>query len=143
MFADRSDALTVKFRSGTDFEISDIETFHACTTENVMGIDAALFETFGSRILSSRHNVCFIAVAKAENIADTGKMLDPALEIISSMPPEVKTSMLQDIQAKRKTEVDAFSGTLCAKARLHGINAPRNQEVYNIIRKKEKQSDSI
>ena len=84
-----------------------------------------------------------IAVAEAENIADTGKMLDPALEIISSMPPEVKTSMLQDIQAKRKTEVDAFSGTLCAKARLHGINVPRNQEVYNIIREKEKQYDSI
>ncbi len=78
-----------------------------------------------------------INVAQAENVADTGKMLAPAIEIISSMPPDVKTSMLQDIQAERKTEIEAFAGTVCAKAEIYGIPVPRNREVYNIIRKKE------
>jgi 2-dehydropantoate 2-reductase len=57
-----------------------------------------------------------LAVAEAENIPGTDSMLEYAINIILSMPGNVKTSMLQDVQAGRVTEIDAFAGTLCAKA---------------------------
>lgn len=78
-----------------------------------------------------------IAIAVAEGVSGTDSMLEPAMEVILSMPPQVKTSMLQDVQAGRQTEVDAFAGTICARAAIHGIPVPRNQEVLKIICEKE------
>lgn len=75
-----------------------------------------------------------ISVAEAEGVAHTDKMLSPAMQVILSMPPDVKTSMLQDIQAQRATEVDAFAGTVCAKAAAYGIPTPVNQKILELIK---------
>ncbi|MBQ4329138.1 MAG: ketopantoate reductase family protein [Lentisphaeria bacterium] len=77
-----------------------------------------------------------LAVAEAENIRGTETMLKYAMDIILSMPGNVKTSMLQDIQNNRVTEVDAFAGTICAKAAEYGIPVPRNKEVLSVIKGK-------
>ena len=77
-----------------------------------------------------------VAVAEAENISGTETMTDYAMKIILSMPGNVKTSMLQDIQSHRLTEVDAFAGAVVAKAEKHGIPVPRNREVLSIIKGK-------
>ena len=76
-------------------------------------------------------------VAQAENISGTADMISAAMEVILSMPENVKTSMLQDALAHRHSEVDAFAGTLCAKARKYGIATPLNDEVFAEIRARE------
>lgn len=48
-----------------------------------------------------------------------------------------KTSMLQDILAKKKTEVDIFSGEIVRLGRIYGIATPHNEEIYNKIKTKE------
>ena len=72
-----------------------------------------------------------VLVANAENVSETNSMVEDAMKVILDMPGSVKTSMLQDVLAKRVTEVDAFAGTICQKAALHKIPVPFNQDVLD------------
>ena len=42
--------------------------------------------------------------------------------------------MLQDIDAKRETEVDAFSGYVLELGRKYNIDTPFNKVAYSIIK---------
>ena len=57
--------------------------------------------------------------------------------ILMGLGPEGRTSMLQDMEAGRKTEVRWFSGKLISLAEEHGIEVPVNKTLYSIIRTKE------
>jgi 2-dehydropantoate 2-reductase len=70
-----------------------------------------------------------VLIAQAENVAGTESMVSDALKVIHEMPGNVKTSMLQDVLSDRVTEVDAFAGTICAKAARYHIPVPFNTEV--------------
>lgn len=76
-------------------------------------------------------------LAKLEGVKNTEKMLPEAVSTIMSMLPETKTSMLQDIEAGRKTEVDIFAGTILKLAKKHSVDTPYNKVVYDIIKAKE------
>lgn len=54
--------------------------------------------------------------------------------IIRSLSPEGKTSMLQDIEAGRKTEVEMFGGTVCELGKKYGIETPVNDMLFKMIR---------
>jgi 2-dehydropantoate 2-reductase len=47
---------------------------------------------------------------------------------------EHKSSTLQDILAKKKTEIDALNGAVIKLAKRHGASIPYNLVVYNIIK---------
>ncbi|TKI06294.1 2-dehydropantoate 2-reductase [Martelella alba] len=53
------------------------------------------------------------------------------------------SSMLQDIRAQRHTEIDYISGYLVRRARIHGINVPANQRLYELIKQKEDRYDRL
>lgn len=80
-----------------------------------------------------------LAVAEAEKIAGTDGMIDAAMEVVMSMPPGVQTSMLQDMLARRPTEVGAFAGTICLKAEKYGIQTPLNRQVLDEITRREQE----
>jgi 2-dehydropantoate 2-reductase len=46
-------------------------------------------------------------------------------------------SMLQDIMAKRRTEIDSINGILIEYAKKNSISAPFNEVIYNLIKAKE------
>ena len=48
---------------------------------------------------------------------------------------EHKTSMLQDIEAGRQTEVEAIIGSVLEIARLTGTDLPKAQAVYALIKR--------
>ena len=74
-----------------------------------------------------------VAVARAEKVSATENMVTDAMKVILDMPGNVKTSMLQDVLAGRLTEVDAFAGTVAAKAEIYGIPVPYNRDVLSKI----------
>ena len=80
-----------------------------------------------------------LLIAEKEGISGTREMIPAAMEVILNMPGTVKTSMLQDIAARRPTEVDAFAGTICRKAEKYGIAVPFNQQVLEKITRLEAQ----
>lgn len=104
---------------------------------------AILRMTFGE-MLENKHFMQFAvnimkevqAIAKAEGINNTETMIDETLEHLSTMIPDGKTSMLQDIEAGRKTEVNMFAGTVIDFGKKHNIPTPYNlilKEMVDII----------
>ncbi len=55
-------------------------------------------------------------------------------EVMKGLSPGGKTSMLQDVEAGRKTEVDMFAGRVIELGRTHGVPTPVNQVLYRCIR---------
>ena len=49
------------------------------------------------------------------------------------MIPDGKTSMLQDVEAGRKTEVDIFAGTIVKLGLKHNIPTPYNKILMEMI----------
>lgn len=73
------------------------------------------------------------AVAKAEGVNNTDTMIEETLNHLSHMIPEGKTSMLQDVEAGRKTEVDMFAGTMIQFGKKHNIPTPYNCMIKEFI----------
>lgn len=72
-------------------------------------------------------------IAKAEGVQNTETMIYDALESLKMMCPEGKTSMLQDVEAGRKTEVDMFAGVMIELGKKHNIPTPYNKVLKELI----------
>jgi len=59
-------------------------------------------------------------------------------DTLMALGPEGVTSMLQDVEAKRKTEVEIFSGTVIELGKKAGMPTPVNALWFNLIRTIEK-----
>ena len=75
-----------------------------------------------------------ILVARAMDVNLTDQDIDAWYTFLRTLPPEGKTSMLQDIEAGRKTEVEIFGEKVVELGRTHKIATPVNQTVSQIIR---------
>ena len=73
------------------------------------------------------------AVAKAEGVKNTETMIEDTISHLNTMIPEGKTSMLQDVEAGRKTEVDMFAGTMIKLGLEHNIPTPYNNILKEMI----------
>lgn len=80
------------------------------------------FEELNSLVRDAAKEV--IAVANAEGIALTEQMCEDNINIMHTIDPKGKTSMFQDVEARRKTENEWFCGTVVELAQKHGIKTP-------------------
>jgi 2-dehydropantoate 2-reductase len=78
-----------------------------------------------------------ITVASAENVNLSENDLSRWYKVLHTLGGEGKTSMLQDIEAGRETEVESFSGELLKRAEKHGIKIPVNETLYALIKTRE------
>ena len=76
-----------------------------------------------------------VAIAEKLNISGCDRMIANAMELIMSIPPQAKTSMLQDVLAGRPTEVDAFAGTVIELGKKLSIPTPANSAVALQLKK--------
>jgi 2-dehydropantoate 2-reductase len=53
--------------------------------------------------------------------------------VLKTLAPKGKTSMLQDIESGRKTEVETFAGKVVELGKRHGVPTPANQVLLSII----------
>ncbi len=74
------------------------------------------------------------AIAKTEGVKNTDRMIDDALQALHNLMPEGKTSMLQDVEAKRQTEVEMLAGTMISLGEKHNIPTPYNTVMYEMIK---------
>ena len=75
-----------------------------------------------------------IALAQKINIDLTPKDLDAWDKVLSTLSPMGKTSMLQDIEAGRKTEVEIFGGKVVAMGAKYQVMTPVNETILRIIK---------
>lgn len=74
-----------------------------------------------------------VAVSRAEGVMLEESDVDAAMAVVATLAPEGKCSMLQDVEARRKTELGLFGGTVVRLAKKHGISAPVNEMYVRII----------
>jgi len=75
-----------------------------------------------------------ITIAQAEEIHLIEEDIENWNSFLSTLSPQGKTSMLQDVEAKRKTEVEMFAGKVIELGKKHGIPTPINQTLYRFIK---------
>lgn len=86
---------------------------------------------------SLREEVRMIAAAKGIDItelSDIEKMTCPSA-------PASRYSTLQDLDAKRHTEIEMFSGTICRYGKELHLSTPYNEFTYHLIRALEEKND--
>jgi 2-dehydropantoate 2-reductase len=75
-----------------------------------------------------------IQVSEKEAIRLTEADINKWDEVLNSLDPASRTSMLEDVECGRKTEVEAFAGAVCALGIEHNIDTPVNRTLYTIIK---------
>jgi 2-dehydropantoate 2-reductase len=74
------------------------------------------------------------SVGKAEGITITEDEVDETLENLSKIPPSTKPSMLVDLEAGRRIELDTFNGAVVRFGRKHGVDTPFNYFIYSALK---------
>jgi 2-dehydropantoate 2-reductase len=87
-----------------------------------------------NRILFHEAMMEAVALAQALNIGLTEEDVAAFEEVMLTFSPDSKTSMLQDVEANRKTEVDSFGGTAVALGQRLNVPTPVNHVLYHTIR---------
>lgn len=75
-------------------------------------------------------------LAEKNEIKNPQKFTEATFSLIDDAPDENITSMLQDIEAKRETEVELFAGEVIKQAEKFKIHVPYNQMAYDLIKYK-------
>lgn len=75
-----------------------------------------------------------IALAEREGVHLSRKDLDNWHVVLAGLNPQGKTSMLQDVEAGRKTEVEMFAGKVIELGKRHGTPTPVNQSLFDLIK---------
>ncbi len=78
-----------------------------------------------------------INIANAKNVKLTKADIEKWYKILDSLGPAGKTSMCQDMEAGRKTEVEMFSGKIIELGAKYNIDVTINKVLYNLIKAKE------
>ena len=79
-----------------------------------------------------------VSVANAMDIPIEESDIHKALAFLSSLSPDGKTSMHQDVDAKRKTEVNMLAGVLIELGKEYNVETPINKIFYLQIKAIEK-----
>lgn len=75
-----------------------------------------------------------LSIAKVSNIDLREEDIDDFVNLMNNFSPMGRTSMLQDVEAKRKTEVDYFAGTVIEMGEKLNVPTPVNYVLFNIIK---------
>jgi 2-dehydropantoate 2-reductase len=79
-----------------------------------------------------------VALAQAAGIAINESDIANWYPVLNRLSPQGKTSMLQDIEARQKTEVEVFAGRAITLGKQYNIPTPVNETVFRIIKLLEK-----
>ena len=102
-----------------------------CLTRSSIGTAHDYEETWDlmRRVMLETASVAFV-----EGVVITEEMIDATLESISRMPPGVKPSMMVDLEAGRRIELETFNGAVIRFGKRHGIDTPYNYAVYAALK---------
>lgn len=88
-----------------------------------------LFIEFAKKVIAETKSIAEkIGINNLENLEKD------SLVFLSQMSDDGKTSMYQDVLAKRETEVEAFAGEIVRLGKELGVETPYNQVMYDLIK---------
>jgi 2-dehydropantoate 2-reductase len=75
-----------------------------------------------------------VVLSEHAGIGLTETAVEEWFKVLHTLSPDGKTSMLQDMEAGRKTEVDIFAGKVVELGEKYGVPTPINEMMLHIIR---------
>lgn len=75
-----------------------------------------------------------IAVGRAHGIALPATLIDDVLRMVHSMPPQSKSSMLEDLERGRRLELPWLSGAVVRLGRQVGVATPIHRFIATVLR---------
>ena len=78
-----------------------------------------------------------VAVANASGIAIPAQPIHDLTQVSVTDHADHEASMLQDVKAGRRTEVDAINGAIVEAARAAGIAAPLTETLWRLVKLEE------
>jgi len=104
-------------------------------------ITGAKFKYFGQSkellTLLQKAMLEVLDLAKAANVDLTMQDVKDIEQVIINFTPEGKTSMLQDVENLRRTEIDYFAGTVVEYGKKLKVPTPVNEVLYLAIKARE------
>lgn len=82
--------------------------------------------------ISAMHEVISLAPFSGVDLSE--RDIDRSVQMMMRFNPEGKNSMLQDLDAGRKTEVEMFAGKVCRLGEEAGVPTPVNRLFYNMLK---------
>jgi len=80
-----------------------------------------------------------VRIARAEGVRLSDGLWEAALEVCRKTALN-RSSMLQDLDRGRKTEIDALTGALLEAAERRGVDAPVNRTLHRLVRMLERRA---
>ncbi len=81
-----------------------------------------------------------IAIARAMNVELSEQDIEEWYRVLEPLNPAGKTSMFQDVEAGRKTEVEMLAGTVIELGKRHGVATPVNRRLFDELKRIEASS---
>ena len=75
-----------------------------------------------------------ITIAKVAKVYLSEEDIENWYSFLSGLSPQGKTSTVQDVEAKRKTEVEMFAGKVIELGKTYRIPTPVNQTLFRLIK---------
>jgi 2-dehydropantoate 2-reductase len=101
----------------------------------VLSAPYGVFQTspHAQRIMESAMREALL-IAQATRVNLSEKDIQEWYPVLNTLDPEGKTSMLQDIEAGRKTEVDIFAGKVIELGKSFNLATPVNEFLFHAIK---------
>jgi 2-dehydropantoate 2-reductase len=74
------------------------------------------------------------AVGRAAGVALPADCAERVLPVLDRYPPWTKSSMLVDLEAGRRLELEAITGAAVRLGRAHGVATPANAAIYAALK---------
>ncbi|MGI6789758.1 2-dehydropantoate 2-reductase [Aminobacterium sp. EBM-42] len=84
-----------------------------------------------------------VAVAKGKGVILEGEDPVEHARNVARLTATNRSSMLQDVSNKRKTEIDVINGAIVQEGKRLGIPTPVNKVLYNLVSVKEKTYEEV
>jgi 2-dehydropantoate 2-reductase len=74
------------------------------------------------------------AVARAEGIPVAADVREQKLRYLDNSPPAMRSSMMMDVVAGRRTEIEALLGAVVRRGRSRGVATPVLETLYGVLK---------
>ena len=91
----------------------------------------------GRRLVVSRVAAEACRVAGSEGVPCEPGEVEATIRRVAAATPENRSSMLQDLERGRRTEIDAINGVISARGRAAGVPTPWNDLLLRLVRRRE------
>lgn len=121
----------IKYAKWLKFSLNVVSNQSSCILKMTFGDmqKSERFQEFARNIVRE-----VMELARLEGVEGWENLEKDFIKALFMMSEDGKTSMWQDVEAGKKTELEIFAGTVLKLGAKHGVPTPYNQVMYEMIR---------